>query len=131
MSLLTNLSIEVQEEPKVLLRAFSSHFFDILKDKYSTFFKNTNDTFEMFEKLDSYIHPEVQKLYPEADLPKFGSKRLSPNKLEMIYDSEKMLGDFAEGLMEQCGQHFQENLVIEKENLDEQGKRVKFTITRE
>lgn len=131
VDLLTNLSQEVTEEPNVLLRVFSYHFFDVLETKYAAFFKKASDAFEMFEKLDTYIHPEVQKLYPEADLPKFGATRLAPNKLKLVYDSEKMLGDFAEGLIQRCGEHFNENLTIDKQKLDEHGKIVQFIIIRE
>lgn len=130
VDLLTNLSKEVNEEPSVLLKTFSFHFFSVLETKYAVFFKKANDAFEMFEKLDSYIHPEVQKLYPEADLPKFGATRLAPNRLKLVYDSEKMLGDFAEGLIQRCGEYFKENLTIQKQKLDEHGKVVQFIIDR-
>lgn len=131
VGLVVSLSKEVNTPANLLLKAFSHYFFDIIKVKYTPFFEKSVDTFEMFEKLDTYIHPEVKKLYPEADLPKFNANRVNSKTLELIYSSEKMMADFAEGLMEKCAEYFGEKLTIERTNLDEEGKKVRFLITRE
>lgn len=131
VGLVVSLSKEVNTPPNLLLKAFSHYFFEIIKVKYTPFFEKAVDTFEMFEKLDSYIHPEVKKLYPQADLPKFDATRVTQNTLELIYSSDKMMADFAEGLMEKCAEYFQEDITIERTNLDEEGKKVRFLIIRE
>lgn len=131
VTLVVQLSKEVNISVDVLLKAFSYHFFEVLKEKYTPFFEKSSDTFEMFEKLDNYIHPEVKKLYPQAELPKFDATRMNHNTLELIYSSEKMMADFAEGLMEKCAEYFQEKIIIERENLDEEGKKVRFLIIRQ
>ena len=88
------------EIPKVqLFRVYGEHLFGQFKEHYPVFFENINDPLSFLEMVDSYIHKEVLKLYPDAQLPSFDSKRHSENHLEMVYSSKREMSDFAHGLM--------------------------------
>lgn len=63
--------------------------------------------------LNDVIHPEVRKLYPEADVPVFDYDVSSPEVLVMSYQSSRKLCDFAIGLIEGAGRHFSEAVTID------------------
>jgi hypothetical protein len=48
----------------------------------------------------------------------------------MIYLSDRGMADFAEGLIEKTLEHYKESAVIEKKNIEESGRQVKFIITK-
>jgi len=79
--------------------------------------------------VESYIHVEVRKLYPDAELPSFNCKRLSPSKLEMIYSSGRHFEDLCEGLIIGSMKHFKQVFTVEREALED--GREKFFITLE
>ena len=94
------------------------------------FFKASDNAFDFLESIEKYIHVEVKKLYPDAQLPKFKTTRLSDTTLEMIYYSERSMADFALGLIEKTFEHYEEKATIAREDLTENGSEVKFLIQK-
>ncbi|MEN0005405.1 MAG: heme NO-binding domain-containing protein [Bacteroidota bacterium] len=119
-----------EKETADLYYAFGTYFFSVFEQHYGHFLEGQPDAFTFLESLEGYIHVEVKKLYPEAELPQFLTQRLSPNSLEMIYISERRMSAFAKGLIERCFAYYQEEAAIEMIPLDETGKRVKFVLTK-
>lgn len=113
-----------------LLKTFGRYLFGTFKSNYGHFFSQADNAFDFLESIDNHIHVEVKKLYPDAQLPRFENKRVSDKKLEMIYSSERKMGDFAEGLIAKTLKHYKESATITKELLKEDGSLVKFTICR-
>ncbi|MBU6342500.1 MAG: heme NO-binding domain-containing protein [Bacteroidetes bacterium] len=113
-----------------LLKQFGLYFFSILESGYSHFLKGINSGFELLECIEHYIHVEVIKLYPDAELPRFESKRLGMGKLEMIYYSQRKMADFAEGLMQSAFDHYNEKVTITRENLEPDGSKVRFLLEK-
>mmetsp|Transcript_28494 Transcript_28494/g.43815 ORF Transcript_28494/g.43815 Transcript_28494/m.43815 type:complete len:180 (-) Transcript_28494:1104-1643(-) len=130
VQLVTHLSSESGLTVPQLLKAYGNHLFTRFAAGYEVFFKDVSDGFVFLEQIDGYIHVEVRKLYPDAELPSFETKRISDNQLEMIYTSERRMGDFAEGLIEGCATHFNEDYDIQSEKVEESGKVIRFNITR-
>ena len=130
VQLVSNLSTESGLSIPQLLNAYGNHLFTRFAAGYGTFFEGVSDGFVFLEQIEGYIHVEVRKLYPDAELPSFQTTRLGDNKLEMIYTSERRMADFAEGLIEGCADHFNETYAIAKENIEETGKVVRFMISR-
>ncbi|WP_306642865.1 heme NO-binding domain-containing protein [Sanyastnella coralliicola] len=130
VQLVTNLSGESGLSIPQLLNAYGNHLFTRFAAGYGQFFTGVTDGFVFLEQIEGYIHVEVRKLYPDAELPSFETKRIDDNTLEMIYTSERRMADFAEGLIEGCATHFNETYDINKENIEESGKVVRFTINR-
>jgi hypothetical protein len=69
------------------------------------------------------------KLYPNAELPTFKCVRHNENVLEMSYSAARPFGDLAHGLLVGCGEHFNQNISIERTDLDGNNK-VRFVVTR-
>lgn len=131
VQLVVQLSRHSQIPVSDLLKVYGQHFFSVLATQYAHFLTNITSSFQLFESIHHYIHVEVKKLYPDAELPHFATTRLSENVLEMIYTSERKMSDFAEGLIESCLKHYGETATIEKANITEDGSKVRFLITKQ
>ncbi|MEO1216638.1 MAG: heme NO-binding domain-containing protein [Bacteroidota bacterium] len=130
VSLVTELSKELEVEITDLLKIYGEHFFSVLLSSYPTFFENQNDCFEFLSSLDSYIHPEVLKLYPDAELPSFETISRDDDHLRMVYTSNRALYSFAEGLIKGTFNFFQFQGALEVESIIEDGKKVQFVISK-
>ncbi|MEM6261707.1 MAG: heme NO-binding domain-containing protein [Bacteroidota bacterium] len=131
VNLVVELSKETQVQVPDLLYVYGKHLFERFSEGYSVFFKNMQGgAFGFLKGIDNYIHVEVRKLYPDAELPGFDISQPDDRTLEMVYSSERKLGDFALGLIDGCLQHFDESASVARENIREDGSKVKFTITK-
>lgn len=117
-------NVEVSEA----LRIFGRYLFDVFYNSYSSFFEPNQTAFDFLESIDNYIHIEVAKLYPDAQLPKFTTERTSDDSLIMLYESDRRMSDLAHGLIEKTLEHFNEKRDIEVESLNNDGSKVKFII---
>lgn len=110
-----------------LLIAFGEYLFETLAKSYPHFINEAKGLLDFLESIEKYIHIEVKKLYPDAELPRFHSQYLDQVTLELIYQSERHYGDLAEGLIKGAIKHYKSGKLISKENLSD-GK-VKFIVT--
>jgi hypothetical protein len=110
-----------------LLQAFGEYLFTTLATSYPTFLTNANGLIDFLMSIENYIHIEVLKLYPDAELPRFQSVLLDENTLELYYQSERHYGDLAHGLILGAITYYKSGEIISKEQLHD--KRVKFTIS--
>lgn len=130
VSLVVSLSKASKVEVPVLLKTFGKHLFPKFVQGYGQFFGDVTDPFIFLESLENYIHVEVKKLYPDAELPSFESHSPAPNTLVMEYRSDRGMADFAEGLLEGCFQHFNQPVSISRDDIDPRGSHTKFTLIR-
>ncbi|MGJ8676376.1 MAG: heme NO-binding domain-containing protein [Akkermansiaceae bacterium] len=129
VSLVVNLSEETQTEVPDLLKAFGQYLFHKLAQYYPAFVDNTSDPLDFLEQVENYIHVEVRKLYPDADLPTFECSRpRSPNELHMVYHSNKHMEDVCEGLIRGSLEHFKSSATVDREKVDDD--RELFIITK-
>lgn len=84
----------------------------------------------MLREVDRHIHVEVKKLYPDAELPVFYYHDIDESRLQLTYESSRNLPDLAEGLIEGCANHFNEQLQIDRVAVSTPLNQVIFTITR-
>ena len=111
-----------------LLKAFGGYLFQTFQTGYPAMFENASNGFDLLQSVDQEIHVEVLKLYPDAELPSFRTEMLDENVLQMDYRSDRAMGALAHGLIEACGEHYQENYKIEVIPQTEDGKYVRFII---
>ena len=126
MALSKKTSISVSE----LLHAFGQYMFGTFEKNYASFLDAAPDAFSFLESIEKYIHVEVKKLYPDAELPRFETKRVQGNTLEMIYYSDRRMSDFALGLIEKAMQYYEEEVTIDRKFIKGDGSEVLFTISR-
>lgn len=101
-----------------LVRTFGKYLFKRFTVIYPHFFKGVSEPFDFLTKIESYIHVEVLKLYPDAELPHLACEIKSENELEMLYTSLRPFYDFAFGLIEGCFEHFKTPVTIEMLHLE-------------
>lgn len=130
VSMVVKLS-EISDLPvPVLIKAFGYHLFERFVSLYPSFFLGIASAMEFLARIEDIIHAEVRKLYPDAELPRFDVERRDADTLVLTYHSERHLGDLAEGLIESCIHHFGTPLGLVRENLDQPGQPIRFTISR-
>ena len=98
--------------PDVLQRKFGHWMMDFFAKHYPGFFEDKTTSFDMLEAVDQEIHVEVLKLYPDAELPKFETRRPKDGTLEMVYTSPRPLVSFCHGLIEACVDRFDQKADI-------------------
>lgn len=110
-----------------LLQEYGRYFLNILVQSYPGFFERTTGLFSFLESIDNHIHPEVLKLYPDAELPSFSSE-IDGSKMQLNYQSTRNMADFAHGLIEGSAKHFNEPIAIRRH---EEGDQVIFLIEKQ
>ncbi len=106
LSEITNISVAD------LVFTYGEHLFEILIKIYPEPVKKYNNSFEFISNVESVVHPEVKKLYPDSDLPTFELLSMDEKKMVIVYKSSKPMMDFAKGLMIGCAKHYNEDLEV-------------------
>ncbi|MBV6645107.1 MAG: heme NO-binding domain-containing protein [Cyclobacteriaceae bacterium] len=130
VSLLTKTSTLTSTTASDLLRSFGHHLFQTFLSAYPQFFEGITSSFQILSTLESKIHPEVRKLYPDAELPKFDVEEMNQASMTLLYQSSRKMSDLALGLIEACLQHFGEDGDIAIQLQDDEGEIVRFIINR-
>jgi hypothetical protein len=99
-----------------LLKTYGQHLFARFAAMHTQFFSDSSDSFSFLETVHGYIHVEVRKLYPDAELPHLDCVRVTPDKLVVSYKSKRPFADFAEGLLRGCMEYFNEVMSIERQD---------------
>lgn len=115
LQLVTHLSSETGVEAGKLVKTFGKHLVSVFSKAHSDFFNQPN-VFSFLKSVDGYIHVEVKKLYPEAELPKFDFEEPSDKELVMKYSSARPFAALAEGLIEGVIEHYKEEITIRAED---------------
>jgi hypothetical protein len=113
-----------------LLRNYGRYMFRSFKRHYGHFIDRCDTAFELLNSVQHYIHVEVRKLYPDAELPHFTITQHSETHLTMHYQSERKLGDFAQGLIEGCLAHYRERATVTQIRRESDGGDVVFEILK-
>jgi len=112
-----------------LLEVYGTYFFNVLSRGYPQFMNKPN-VFEFLVSIDNYIHPEVLKLYPDAELPSFSSEVKNESEMSLIYTSSRKMADFGIGLIKGAAVYFDEKLEVRKGKEEDNGETVLIDIKR-
>jgi hypothetical protein len=132
LALVQSLSKETRLPIPALVKIFGQHLFGRFVELYPSFFQDTHNAFDFLDSIENYVHTEVRKLYPDAELPTFDTSRSADDsKLVMVYRSNHPFASLAEGLIEGCLSHFNEKAQVEiVDQSAGRGTQVEFHITR-
>ncbi len=129
IQLVSHLSEQTDIPIPDLIRSFGEHLFTRFSINYPYFFEDIHHPFDFLKNLEDYIHVEVRKLYPDAELPKFDYETPAPNCLVMVYSSSRPFGDLAEGLINGCIKHFEKPVSVCRDDLENDPiTRIRFTL---
>jgi len=131
LTLVTHLSEATGAPVGDLVKAFGSHLFGRFVENYPVFFEQTGTAFDFLNNVEDYIHVEVRKLYPDAELPSIACEMPAPDQLDMTYRSSRPFAALAEGLVSACIDHFGEKIDMQVEDLsDGAGTAARFVLRR-
>lgn len=77
------------------------------------------DSFELVGAVDSIIHVEVMKLYPDAELPKFCVIKQNEEEMHVTYTSCRPFAYLARGLILGSAEFYNENIAVDIENREQ------------
>lgn len=100
-----------------LVEAFGEYLFDRFTVAFPSFIEGKDSAIAFLLGVDRYIHVEVRKLYPDAELPTFTYETPSADKLIMTYQSRRPLADLAEGLIRGCIKHYGGGIALMRDDL--------------
>ncbi len=114
-----------------LLTTFGRHLYAMFQTKFPHFLEHHTDPLDILEGIETVIHTEVRKLYPEARLPQFDCERSDKDTLIMSYSSTRPFAGVADGLIHACIDSFDFHIDVERVDHDvEQGSASTFTLKR-
>ncbi len=130
LALVTTLSAKTGIPVPQLVHAYGKYLFGRFVVGFPQFFRGVPDALSFLSSIEKYIHVEVRKLYPEAELPSFDADRRAPDTLLLTYRSTRPFADLAAGLIEGCLEHYRTPATVTREALPNEGglTPVRFTI---
>lgn len=118
VSLVIQLSRLTRQSASNLVRGFGEHLFRRLFTLYPQFLDCIDNGRDFLRCVDGYVHMEVRKLYPEAELPSFYFHAATgPGEVTLEYRSSRPFADLAEGLVLACIRHFGSTIEMERRDL--------------
>ncbi|WP_343329584.1 heme NO-binding domain-containing protein [Polaribacter staleyi] len=130
LQLVTNLSDNTGISTDNLLLVYAEHFFGMIERSYPGLLATYKDPIEMLASIENHIHVEVQKIYPEAELPTFVVEEKTENSIIMVYKSSRAMHHFGLGLMNKTFEHFNTEASIVLEKIKEDGTEVRFIVNK-
>jgi hypothetical protein len=132
LALVQRLAELTDSSVEELVRRFGQHLCGRFARLYGSFFQGAEGLFDFLETIDEHVHVEVQKLYPDAELPRFSTQRPDPNTLVMTYESKRPFAALAHGLILGSIDHFGEAVSVVMEDLSAgQGNQARFVLRRD
>ena len=129
LSLVTRASQAAGVPVSEVLQRFGAHLFRSLATLYPVFVDGVGSPFELLSGIETSVHGEVKKLYPDAEFPRFEVSGRAPGHLQMVYRSRRPLADLAEGMIRGCIAWFGDDVVVERRDLDAaDGRAARFTL---
>lgn len=101
---------ELSQRSNISTDALMQQFGFYLAERFATFFpgffSRSANLFAFLASIDDYIHVEVKKLYPDAELPSFDVVHSAGAMMSMRYRSTRKMEALAEGLIHGSAHHF-------------------------
>ena len=95
-----------------LLRLFGEHLFGRFQVLHPALFERHTRLFDLIAAVETHVHVEVQRLYDQAQLPRFGVVERDDRRLVLRYQSPRRLEALAQGLIEAGARHYAEPCTV-------------------
>lgn len=100
-----------------LLEVFGMHLFSRLAALQPRLLAERPSLFDLLGRLDDTIHPEVFKLYPRAELPRFAVLERDARHMLLRYDSPRRMESLAKGLILGAAEHYGVSIKVRVETV--------------
>lgn len=111
-----------------LIESYGEYLFGKLMQSHASLLPENITMIDLLSELDSNIHVEVLKLYPNATLPTFSILDKSHSHIDLLYRSPRQLEQLAVGLIKGCSEYFDETCEIELETVTSSPHEVKISV---
>src|ERR1043166_7946211 len=95
VELISQLSAATGTPVPELIRAFGHYLFHRFSELFPEYFAGIHSALQFLPNVHDYIHVEVLKLYPDAELPSFECRSRNVSGMERIYRSNNPFPDLA------------------------------------
>ena len=112
MALVAELSVKTSINVPSLVRTFGGYLFIHLYNSIPANLSHIDNLKDFLLSIDSVIHKEVKRVYPQAYLPSFDCSETSDGDLVMFYHSKRKLCHLSEGLILSAAFHFDQKVLI-------------------
>jgi len=130
VQLVGHLSRETGTPMSALIKKFGKYLIRVFIRGFPQFFLSS-DAFSLLKSIDSIIHVEVKKLYPDAELPQFRHEEPELGVLVLYYSSTRPFADLAEGLIVGLVEHYGEKIELNAVDTSEgRGTSRQFTLKK-
>lgn len=130
VKLISALSEKTRQSVPDIIIGFGKQLAETFKHGFPQYF-GEGDYFDFVECVESRIHIDVLKLYPDAELPRFNTISRSDDTLVIDYISSRNLEHLALGLLQGTAEHFGETVSISMVPfMDGETRTVRFEINR-
>ena len=128
VAMITALSRRSGMPTSELIFHFGHYLFGRFAVLYPYSIQSCSSSFMVFEGIEKHIHVEVQKLYPDAQLPDIQLVERDDKRMILLYRSPRCLAPLATGLIQGALDHFSEQGRITAEPLNAEGSEVRFVV---
>src|SRR5262245_21330283 len=104
----------LNRSPQDVVRWFGRRAIPLLARGYPAFFAPHSRARDFLLTLNTIIHPEVRKLYPDAIVPEFVFETPAPDQMIVGYQSPRRLCALAEGFIEGAADHYRDTVTLEQ-----------------
>ncbi|MCM2291279.1 heme NO-binding domain-containing protein [Allorhizobium sp. BGMRC 0089] len=119
VTLLRLLSQKSGLDDAELLQRYGRHLALRFAQDFPEFFDRCACLFDFLASVDAYVHVEVRKLYPDAELPNFEILQQKDSLFSMIYRSARGMEALAMGLIEGAAIHYGVSIALQAEKRSE------------
>jgi hypothetical protein len=114
LTMLAFLNTATGQAVSEMVTAFGQHLFGQLIVHHSELVKTGVGLLDFLEGIETHIHREVRKLYPDAELPFFEAIRPDKDHLTLNYHSARPFAGLAHGMLSGAVTHFKGRAQIER-----------------
>jgi hypothetical protein len=114
LKMLTFLHQATGQAVSDMVTAFGENLFGRLIAHHPDILKDGKGLLDFLEGIETHIHREVRKLYPDAELPVFEAARPSGARLVLDYRSSRPFADLALGMIRGAAAHFHDQIEISR-----------------
>lgn len=108
-------------EVQVMVHAFGANLFGRLVEAHPGIVEDDVGFLDFLAGIETHIHSEVRKLYPDAELPVFDVERRPPTGLVLTYQSTRPFADLAHGMLEGAAKHFGKSITLARQDIATKG----------
>ena len=117
LAMVDHLAKVTKESPETLQALFGEYLFARLAASHAQFLHGIASSFDLLQKVQSFIHVEVCKLYPDASPPQVHCELMDAHRMQVHYRSYRPFAALALGLIRGVAAHYGEKVAIKQESV--------------